>query len=234
MNIALVLSGGIGTRLPSRLPKQYIPIGGRMMVIWTLETLYSHEEIDAVQIVAAHEWHSAIRREQELHLSPGGKFRGFSLPGENRQLSILNGLRDIVAYAGDEDVVMVQDAVRPLLEGRQISDCLAALRGHDGVMPVLPMKDTVYYSHNGKQVSRLLERSQIFAGQAPEFFLLGKYLRANEALLPDRILSINGSTEPAILAGMDIAMVPGDEMNFKVTTAADMERYLAFLASESA
>ena len=69
----------------------------------------------------------------------------------------------------------------------------------------------------------------MFAGQAPEFFRLGKYLRANEALPRDKMLAINGATEPAILAGLDIAMVPGDEANFKVTTATDMERYLALL-----
>ena len=234
MNIALVLSGGIGSRLPAGLPKQYIEIGGRMMVTWTLDVLYSHEKIDAVQIVAAGEWQGHILGEQDRLLPVSGKFRGFSLPGENRQLSILSGLRDIARYADEDDVVMVQDAVRPILGGDQISDYLASIRGHDGVMPVLPMKDTVYYSRDGKKVSRLLERSQIFAGQAPEFFRLGKYLRANEALLPERILSINGSTEPAVLAGMDIAMVPGDEANFKVTTRGDLERCREILTSRNA
>ena len=90
---------------------------------------------------------------------------------------------------------------------------------------LLPMKDTVYFSGNGVSVTELLEREKIFAGQAPEAFVLGKYLAANRALLPERILTIKGSTEPAVLAGMDISMIPGDEGNFKVTTKADLERY---------
>ncbi len=88
------------------------------------------------------------------------------------------------------------------------------------------MKDTVYTSTNGKTITSLLDRSQIFAGQAPELFRLGIYLEANRRLLPDQILRINGSTEPAVLAGMDIAMIPGDEGNFKITTKTDLERFL--------
>ena len=70
-----------------------------------------------------------------------------------------------------------------------------------------------------------MDRGKVYAGQAPEVFLLGKYYEANRALLPDKILEINGSTEPAVMAGMDIVMIPGDERNFKITTAADLERF---------
>ena len=87
------------------------------------------------------------------------------------------------------------------------------------------MKDTVYYSEDGRVVSQLLARSQIFAGQAPELFRLGGYFTANESLLPDRILTINGSTEPAIMAGLDIVMIAGDEGNFKITTREDLKRF---------
>ncbi|MDE7233113.1 MAG: 2-C-methyl-D-erythritol 4-phosphate cytidylyltransferase, partial [Lachnospiraceae bacterium] len=97
--------------------------------------------------------------------------------------------------------------------------------GHDGVLPVLPMKDTVYQSTDGKRVGALLNRSEIYAGQAPEAFRIGPYYEANKKLCPDRILKINGSTEPAVMAGMDIVMIPGDEGNFKITTREDLERF---------
>ena len=64
---------------------------------------------------------------------------------------------------------------------------------------------------------------------APEAFVLGKYYEANRCLLPDKIERINGSTEPAIMAGMDIAMIPGEERNFKITTQADLERFKTLL-----
>ena len=93
------------------------------------------------------------------------------------------------------------------------------------MLPVLPMKDTVYESENGKTIDSLLERSHIFAGQAPEVFRLEPYYEANRNLLPNRILEINGSTEPAIMAGMDVVMIEGDEDNFKITTMADLKRF---------
>lgn len=229
MTIAVLLSGGTGSRLGEDTPKQYLEVGGMPMISYCIRTLSEHPGIDGIQIVAAEEWQEKLRlwiNEADANR----KFRGFSLPGETRQLSILNGLRGVRTYASEEAAVLIHDAARPLLSVELISECLAALGGHDGVLPVLPMKDTVYYSEDGKQVSRLLNRSELYAGQAPEAFVLGRYLKANEQLLPTEILKINGSTEPAVLAGLDVVMIPGDEGNFKVTTKADLERFCAIVS----
>ncbi|MBR5316804.1 MAG: 2-C-methyl-D-erythritol 4-phosphate cytidylyltransferase [Lachnospiraceae bacterium] len=224
MNVALILSGGTGTRLGSDIPKQYIQVCGEPIISYCIRQLSVHKQIDAIQVVADPTWQEHILEWLEM-ADPEKKFRGFSEPGMNRQLSILHGLEDIRAYADDRDYVFVHDAARPLLSEQMISECLDAVVGHDGVIPVLPMKDTVYASVDGKKVSSLLNRSEIFAGQAPEVFQLGKYYEANIRLLPDQILRINGSTEPAIMAGMDIVMIPGDEENFKITTKTDLERF---------
>ena len=230
MNIALVLSGGTGTRLGSDIPKQYIEVGGRPVISYCLERLCGCSGIDAVHIVADRAWQGLVMEcMQSWGVSAGSvlleKFRGFSEPGANRQLSIFHGLESIRSYASKEDVVLIHDAARPLLSRQLVTDCLDAIEGHDGVIPVLPMKDTVYESTDGKTISRLLNRSHIFAGQAPEVFCFGKYYEANRALLPDKILAINGSTEPAVMAGMRMAVIPGDETNFKITTKADLERF---------
>lgn len=226
MNIALVLAGGTGSRAGTDVPKQYVMAAGKPVISYCMETLTKHEEIDGIQIVANRQWQEFI-----LEHVPKDKLRGFSPEGENRQMSILHGLEDIRRYASEEDWVLVHDAARPMLQARQIHDCLAAAPGHDGVIPVLPMKDTVYSSQDGKRISSLLDRSSIFAGQAPELFLLGSYYKANIRLLPDQIKKINGSTEPAILAGCDMAMIPGDEENFKITTGEDLRRFLQIVES---
>lgn len=224
MNVALILSGGTGTRLGSDVPKQYIEVCGSPIISYSVRCLSEHNGIDAIQIVADPLWYEQI--EKWLQVSDiNCKLKGFAMPGANRQLSIYNGLEAIRAYADNDDSVLIHDAARPLLSSKLISDCLDAIHGHDGVLPVLPMKDTVYSSIDGKTVTSLLNRKEIYAGQAPEVFRFGKYYEANRRLLPDQILQINGSTEPAILAGMDIAMINGDENNFKITTRADLERF---------
>lgn len=224
MNIALLLSGGTGTRLGGNIPKQYIEVGEKPIISYCIECLSSHNGIGAIWIVAAVEWQEQIKKwleQSDIY----GKFLGFSIPGENRQLSIMNGLEDMKQYMDEESLVLICDAARPLLSEKQITECFNTIAGYDGVLPVLPMKDTVYLSSDGERVTALLNRSEIFAGQAPELFRFDKYYEANKRLLPHEILRINGSTEPAIMAGMNIAMIPGDENNFKITTQADLERF---------
>lgn len=223
-NTALLLSGGTGTRLGTDVPKQYLEVGGRPVISYCIETLSCSSRIDALQIVAEPSWQERILKWLEA-ADVERKFRGFSLPGENRQLSILHGLEDMLRDGYKADYVLVHDAARPMVSADLIERCLEAASGHDGAIPVLPMKDTVYYSKDRRRITSLLDRGSVFAGQAPEVFAFGRYLEANQRLLPERILRINGSTEPAVLAGMDISMIAGDEANFKITTKEDMERF---------
>ena len=220
--IVLLLSGGIGARVGGSLPKQYIEVNGRMIVSRCIGRVLECGSISGLWIVADESWQEAIAES----VPERERILGFSAPGQNRALSILNGLRGIRNVCPEDTIVIVHDAVRPLVSVETLEACINACSQHDGAMPVLPMTDTVYYGDtSGSRVERLLDRSRIYAGQAPEAFRLGKYLEATERLLPEKILSINGSTEPAILAGMDIAMIPGDKGNFKITTREDLEHY---------
>lgn len=224
MNIALILAGGSGSRMRAEIPKQYLEVCGRPVIEYSLSVFAEDAQIDAIQIVADEKWRDVIRkcldRADRYH-----KYRGISSPGANRQLSILSGLRDIIVYAPPESAVIIHDAARPGVSREMIERSLAALTGHDGVLPVLQMKDTVYFSTAGQKVDRLLKRECVYAGQAPETFRLGAYLEANCVLLPEEILEINGSTEPAVLAGLDVVMIPGEEQNYKITTRADLLRF---------
>ncbi len=233
MNIALVLSGGTGTRVGGDIPKQYVKINDRMIITFCLNMFDRHDRVDAIWVVAAEEWQPTILEEYKRTGQDTSKLAGFSSPGKTRQLSILNGLRDINIYTqartditDTDPVIIIHDAARPNLTAQFVNECLDAIEGYDGVMPVLPMKDTVYYSNDGIKVDRLLDRGRIFAGQAPEIYRLRKYLDANEQLFPDKLMKINGSTEPAVIAGMSVALIPGDENNYKITTRKDLESFM--------
>lgn len=230
MNTALILAGGTGSRFGGEIPKQYLEASGKPIIAYCLKTFAAHEKIDEIRIVADEEWHPFIQ--ECAGMECGRKLRGFSLPGKNRQLSIWNGLKDILQYGNEEDIVIVHDAARPLVSTRIISDCLETCKEYDGALTVIPVKDTVYYGRDGK-IESLLDRDRLMAGQAPEAFRLGAYYRANEMLLPDKILQINGSTEPAVLAGLHIGCVAGEERNFKITTREDLARLEQIVAADT-
>lgn len=237
MNHAIVLSGGTGTRTGADMPKQYVRAEGHMMVTHALRALLLTDRVDKVYIVCADEWRDDILNDVKEAGLNEGKIAGFAKPGDTRQLSIFNGLNFIIEenrlgnidISGTEDsidTILIHDAARPFLTVGMIERCYDALEGHDGVMPVLPMKDTVYLSNDGSNISGLIDRSTVFAGQAPELFSLMPYYEANLRLLPDAILKINGASEPAVMAGMKIAMIQGDEKNKKVTTTQDLREFL--------
>lgn len=254
MNIAILLSGGTGSRLNASIPKQYIRVNHKMILTYSLETLMNHPQIDGILVVADSMWQEEILSELNTQVCKKKssepfldcklyrddknykveKFIGFAQPGETRQVSILNGLQELQRRK-DISVqnVLIHDAARPNLSFDMITKCMDALKEHEGVMPVLPMKDTIYISENGTAVTGLLDRSKLFAGQAPEGFRFDMYLRANVALLPNELWKINGSTEPAIQAGMDVVMISGDENNYKITTPKDLLRFKETIESDS-
>ncbi len=225
MNIAIILSGGVGSRFGGDIPKQYVDLGGQMVIIRSMRPFANLQYVNNIIIVADESGQERI--EEALLKEPqiSEKILGYASPGKNRQLSIYNGLKYIEELGLKDAVenVIIHDAARPFVSEKMIEECFEALNDHDGVMPVLPMNDTVYFSRTGTRVDELLNRNTIFAGQAPEAFNYKLYLKANEALLPDKILEIKGSTEPAILYGMNIAMIKGNPGNFKITTTEDFE-----------
>ncbi len=230
MNYAVILSGGVGNRLKGiDVPKQYFKVKGRTILSYSVEVIEKSACVDAYVIAAAKEWQEEIINEMYRKVKKGEterkKFLGFALPGENRQLSVLNGLRVLKDCAKENDIILIQDAVRPLTSDNLICACIKAAEKAEGAMPVLKMADTVYYSADGCKIDSLLERDKILAGQAPEAFRYGVYLRANEILTKEELLQIKGSSEPAVKAGMHMALVDGEEGNFKITTAADLRRF---------
>jgi len=234
MNIAILLAGGAGTRVNTQMPKQYIRAGGHMMVTYALRPIICSKHIDYVHIVAESEWRELIIADAYSAGLDVHKIRDFAAPGTDRQTSILNAIQNIITHmggieavdrSGNPDTVLIHDAARPFLDVKLVDKCFKALKGHGGVMPVLPVKDTVYRSINGRGIAELLNRRELFAGQAPELFCLKPYYRANMRLMPDGISKIKGSSEPAFMAGMDIVMIEGQESNFKVTSDEDMNRF---------
>lgn len=233
MITAIILAGGKGTRvMGAACPKQYIMIGGHQIIWYVLKTVIYDNRIDQFVVVADPDRNCEIREIIDS-ISKDSNRKSitvlFAESGKTRQLSILNALNEINAHSSEsvsgDDLVAVIDGVRPNMTEKLLNTCLDAAAEADGAMPALSMKDTIYFTNGNGKITELIERSKVCAGQAPEIFRFRKYLDANNALSEEQIFAINGSTEPAVMAGMDIRIVAGDEHNYKITTDGDLRRF---------
>ena len=231
-NIAIILSGGTGTRMGMDVPKQYIEVEGKPIIWYCLKTFIEHPTINSIVIGRDDMWSHYIQKLiQEFNTS---KTILYSTPGETRQYSIYNALK--VAnedHASDRDIVIIHDAARPLVSSQLITMCINKCKETDAVLPVIAVKDTTYLSKDGKHIAALLDRSTLWSGQAPEAFKFGKYLEAHEKLSHKELLQINGSTELAFKAGLDCRMIMGDPMNFKITTPEDLDHFRTIVSTNN-
>lgn len=231
MNVAIILSGGVGSRMGLNIPKQYVMVKDQPILNYCLSTFLENEIIDAIVIVVADEWIDFVK-EYLSTLNPQ-KPVYYAEPGETRQYSIYNGL-SVMRENGfkDEDVVIIHDGARPLVSDDLILRCINGCKEADGVMPVIPVKDTVYLSEDGKQIQALLNRSHLWAGQAPEAFKFGAYIKVHDEMDKEELLKITGSTEIAYKTGLCCYMIEGDPMNFKITTPEDLSNFESLLNSK--
>jgi len=210
------------------IPKQYLEVFGKPILVYTLEKFNQNTNVDKIIIVAHTDYHENIN----MWLKKYGitKVCGFACQGESRQESILNGLHVAVSDGiVPTDKVIIHDSVRPLVSQKLISQCLQEIDKHDGCMPVISVNDTIYQSQDGKKIATLLDRSTLYAGQSPEAFNLKKYYKVNVSAGRKVLNEIKGSSEIAFSNGFDISLIPGEVSNFKLTTPEDLARFEVML-----
>ena len=206
------------------IPKQYVMVNGQPVLNYCLRTFLDNENVDVLVVGVADEWIDFVK-ENVAKLNPNKPII-YAKPGETRQFSIYNAL-NVARENGfaDDSVVIIHDGARPLVSHILINRCLAGCKKADGIMPVIPVKDTTYMSEDGKHITSLLNRSHLWSGQAPEAFKFGKYIKIHDEMSREELLEINGSTEIAFKAGLDCQMVEGDPLNFKITTPEDLSNF---------
>jgi 2-C-methyl-D-erythritol 4-phosphate cytidylyltransferase/2-C-methyl-D-erythritol 2,4-cyclodiphosphate synthase len=218
--IALVVAAGRGTRLGGPLPKQYLPLAGRKLLRYSLETLVRHPAIAGVRVVLNPD-DGAHYRESADGLTLLPPVAGGAL----RQDSVRLGLESLAADPPDR--VLIHDGARPFLDDATIDRVLAALAEAPGAIPALPLRDTVKRARSGA-VAETLDRAELWRAQTPQGFHFAPLLAAHRAAA-GRDLSDDAAVAEA--AGLAVRLVAGSEQNFKVTTAEDLEQAARVIAA---
>lgn len=222
-NIAIVLSGGMGERMGTGVPKQYLNVAGKPIVVHTLEQFQHCGMVDGTIVVAGSVWEPRILQWKKDHLLT--KLLAIAPAGENRQISILNGLTAAEKFMDSDDSsgIIVQDAARPLTSQNLLTNLLCGLEDAACVMPALPVTDTTYTSSDGQWVDGLLDRKTLYAGQAPEAFRYWPYFALYLDASKDLLSTMSGSCQLPYITGWQVKMIPGEVENIKVTYPNDLE-----------
>jgi 2-C-methyl-D-erythritol 4-phosphate cytidylyltransferase / 2-C-methyl-D-erythritol 2,4-cyclodiphosphate synthase len=223
--LALIVAGGHGSRFGTALPKQYQPLGGVALIRHTLRAFLCHPQVDAVRVVIAADAVDVYRAE-----TAGLALLAPAFGGASRQQSVLNGLESMTDDPPRS--VLIHDAARPFVSAELILRVLAALETWPGAIPAIAVQDTLKRAAAAgapPRITETVDRSGLWRAQTPQGF------RFSEILAAHRTFAGTDCTDDAQVAeryGLEVAMVPGDEDNFKVTTPDDLDRAARILAAE--
>lgn len=225
MVFAAVFAGGIGSRMGnSDTPKQYLELGGKPVIIHTVEKFFVNEEIDEILILCPKAW-VAHTRDLVAKFLPEGKKITVIAGGATRNGTLENAIEYIESNCEtDEDTVIVtHDAVRPFLTHRIICENVEAAKKYGACDTVIPATDTIVASEDGKMISSIPERNKMFQGQTPQSFRLKELERVLSSLTEDEKAILTDACKIFTIKNKDVFMVNGEVFNIKITYPYDLK-----------
>jgi len=219
-----VLAGGSGSRMNSPVPKQFLMLGDAPVFVHSVRTLLKDSRIKQLWIGSNGDWYELAQEQikdycgndERIILCEGGIDR------EGTLLNILNGICKENEITED-DVVLIHDAVRPFVTQRIIDDVIAEMRFCSACNTVIPVNDTIVSSENGKSISGIPVRSELFAGQSPQGFKIKALIDAFNTLDAETRAKLTETTKVCFVQGIPIHIVKGEFYNFKITTPYDLQ-----------
>ncbi|WHE06064.1 IspD/TarI family cytidylyltransferase [Thermoanaerobacterium thermosaccharolyticum] len=228
MNIALIIAGGNGQRMHQDIPKQFINVYDKPVIIYTLEAFQKHPDIDAIQVVCLDGWHEIlIAYAKQFNIT---KLVGVVSGGENGQASIRNGVFAIKEKFSNDDIVLVHDAIRPMVSEEIISDCIAKCRLYGSAVAAIPCAEAMLETDNKKTSNSIYDRDKLMRTQTPQAFPLGKLVWAHEEAKKKGITNSVASCTLMVELGEKVYFSAGSEKNIKLTTTDDIEIFKALLS----
>ena len=215
---AIVLAGGRGARMNSRVPKQYMDLCGKPVLYYALKA-FQDSAVDEIVLVAADRDLDYCQRQivEKYHLD---KVRYITEGGKERYDSVFNGLKMVL----ESDYVLIHDGARPFLTQKVIADNIRAVQTQKACVTGVPSKDTVKISDNNGCVAETPDRSRVWIIQTPQTFATPLIYHAYE-----KIFSMDRSnvTDDAMVVESALALpvhfVMGDYRNIKITTPEDLK-----------
>ena len=230
-NIAIIIAGGVGKRMGQSIPKQFININDKPVLVYTLESFQKHPQIDAIELVCLDGWQNVARAYAEQYGI--SKLKWIVTGGESGQESIRNGVYNLESKVADDDVILIHDGVRPLLNSEVISDVIVKCQKYGNAVTSMPYNEQIFVidpddeTTTEKYIPRETLR-RVSPPQAYNFALLDeKYHEAFE-----KKIGIYGSSYTNTMMvdlGVKLHFAAGSDMNIKLTTPENLDFFKAYL-----
>ena len=234
MNIAILIAGGSGKRMGQDIPKQFINVYDKPVLLYTLESFERHPQIDAIEVVCIDGWHDVLRAyARQFNIS---KLKWIVSGGASGQESIRNGVYNLEGKVHPEDIIVIHDGIRPLVDASVLTDVLIKAQKYGNAVTSMPYNEQIFIinpdeSSTTKQYIPRETLRRVSTPQAYRFDLLDeKYHEAFE-----RGVGIYGSSYTNTMMvelGERLYFAKGSDKNIKLTTKNDLEMFKAYLKSD--
>lgn len=223
MIYAAVLAGGSGLRMGGEMPKQFLKIGSRPVIIRSIDAFAESGLVDKI-IVAVSEAYIDYTQSLIAEFVPDLNI-DVIVGGKNRNETLYNVLKMISAdgISGD-DIILTHDAVRPFINSRIIAENIEAVRKYGACDTVVPAVDTLVSSSDGKFISGIPVRSEFYHGQTPQSFNVAELLALYENMTDEQFEKFTDACSVFVYSGKKVFLVQGDRNNIKLTYPEDLER----------
>ncbi|SDA09641.1 2-C-methyl-D-erythritol 4-phosphate cytidylyltransferase [Ruminococcus sp. YE71] len=219
-----MLAGGSGTRVKSsNVPKQFVEIGGKPIIVHTLINMLKVQRFDYIFIAAREDFIEYLEAKVAEFVKDSHRVK--IIPGGKERMDSIRNITDAIERefgVGEDDVIVIHDAVRPFVTEKILNDSIDAAAKYGACVCGLPCADTILHSVKGDVVDDIPVRSELFCGQAPDSFGLKHFLEMQDALTPEQKAVITGTSQICTMNGQPIHIIEGDAINFKITTDSDL------------
>lgn len=204
----MIIAGGTGVRMNQDIPKQFLNIHDKPVIVYTMQAFQKHPEIDAILIVCLDGWQEIVKA--YAHQFNISKLRWVVTGGENGQQSIYNGLSELETHCDMSDLVLIHDAIRPNVSQEIISNSIAECRLHGSAITVIPCVEAMLLreEENGTIARSLISRDALARTQTPQTFPLSKLLWAHREAAKCGIINSIASCTLMVELGQTVHFAP--------------------------
>lgn len=232
MNIGLIIAGGYGNRMQRDIPKQFINIYDKPIIIYTLESFQKHPQIDAIEVVCLEGWTDVLKAyAKQFNID---KLRWVVTGGKTGQESIRNGIYHLKGICQNDDIIIIHDGIRPLVDAYVLTDVILKCRQFGNGVTALPYNEQIFCTADGNTTTEYIPRETLRRVSTPQAYTYGKLNWAyHEAF--EKEIGIYGSAYTNTMMvdlGETLYFAAGSDKNIKLTTKDDLEIFKAYLRME--